>query len=322
MPEFFLTGLENLGNTCYMNSVIQGLFATKEFREYITETKSNKKLHSSLSQLFKDMIKVGQKSDSNCLSPLQFRDVFGKIRPDFNDKDQHDSQEFLRLLIDGLHQEVNEAKGRKPAKYEQPKSAKDAWISYRQYMDDSFLVSLFVGQMRSTIRCTECDHRSHCWDSFWEISLSIPEKETELNVKELYQDYFKDEELVGDSMPTCAKCKTKRKSIKSSQIKRCPLILTLSLKRFGNDGKKVSKSVYVNKSLIINTIPYFLYACVCHKDGVGFNGWYGHYSIYCRYTSSNWYHFDDNNVDVVEDWDPENDAYILFYHMKDTTISY
>jgi len=43
---FNLTALKNLGNTCYMNTTIQALFATKEFREYILENKVISTLHT------------------------------------------------------------------------------------------------------------------------------------------------------------------------------------------------------------------------------------------------------------------------------------
>ena len=323
MPEYFLTALENLGNTCYMNCAIQVLFASDEFLIYLLDTKCDKTLHSSLSKLFKDMMECGEKEDSDCVRPQTFRDAFIQIKPEFNNHNQHDSQEFLRLLIDGIHEEVNEAKGRKrPKDLAQPKTVRESWNQYKQYMDDSFLVKIFVGHMSSTIKCVECGHKHQNWDTFWDISLSFPENSDEYEIKELLDSYLADEVLDKDSMVTCDYCRTKRKSIKSLKIERLPLILTINLKRFGNDGHKLSNSIYIEEKLILNDNPYELYACICHR-GTTAGG--GHYNIFCRYYSEYWYFFDDSSLGRVGDHiydirEGLRDAYILFYHMKDVTI--
>lgn len=266
MPEFCLTALKNLGNTCYMNSVIQALFATDEFLCYMLDTKCDKTLHTSLSKLFREMIECGEKDDSDSISPESFRETFVKIRPQFNNNNQQDSQEFLSLLLDGIHQEVNEAKNSKrPKDLPQPKSAKDSWNQYIQYIDDSFLVKLFVGHMSSTIECTECHHKSKCWDTFWDMSLSFPEKSDNFDVINLFEKYLEDETLDGDSKPNCENCETKTKSIKSLTIERLPLILTLNLKRFGNNGQKLSKNIEVDSKMTVNDTTYYLYACICHR---------------------------------------------------------
>ena len=322
MPEYNLTALKNLGNTCYMNSALQALFASDEFLIYILDDKCKETLHSSLSKLFKEMIECGEKEDYDCVSPQVFRDAFVKIKPQFNNHNQHDSQEFLRLLIDGIHEEANNAKHRKrPKNLEPPKTAKESWNQYKQYMDDSFLVKIFVGHMSSTIKCSQCNHESQSWDTFWDISLSIPEK-SDSNIKSLILNYLDDEILDNDSMVTCDNCKTKRKSTKSMKIERLPLILTINLKRFGNDGQKLSKNIDIEEKLFLNDNPYELYACICHRGTMAGGG---HYNAFCRYYYDYWYFFDDSSLERLGNSihsfkEGLKDAYILFYHMIDVTI--
>ena len=61
------------------------------------------------------------------------------------------------------------------------------------------------------------------------------------------------------------------------------------LKKFANDGYKLSTQVEVNDTLTINSINYKLYACVCHH---GYSSKSGHYTAYCQYDNK-WFHFND-----------------------------
>lgn len=80
----------------------------------------------------------------------------------------------MRYLINGVHEEVNKAKGRVKRTMIEPKSAQEAWNQYRDRCDDSKLIELFVGQYASVIRCSECPNESTCWDPFWDLSLAVP----------------------------------------------------------------------------------------------------------------------------------------------------
>jgi ubiquitin carboxyl-terminal hydrolase 8 len=108
-----VAGLTNLGNTCYMNAVLQALYATRQLREYITNgNETGGTLFSGLSRLFTEM----SNTRSAYVNPSTFRQLFIQYQPKFRGYDQHDAQEFLRYLINGLHDEVNKAKRRPKTK--------------------------------------------------------------------------------------------------------------------------------------------------------------------------------------------------------------
>lgn len=93
-------GLNNLGNTCYMNSVLQALFMTKLFRnDLLLSNKDAVPLLSKLQVLFALL----QYSKRSALSPL---DILTLARPPgFQPGQQHDSSEFLGYLLDVLHEQ-------------------------------------------------------------------------------------------------------------------------------------------------------------------------------------------------------------------------
>ncbi|VEL25379.1 unnamed protein product [Protopolystoma xenopodis] len=51
-----------------------------------------------------------------------------------------------------------------------------AELYWKRYlaMDNSAIADLFVGQLMSTLECTECKFKSTTFDPFWDLSLPIP----------------------------------------------------------------------------------------------------------------------------------------------------
>ena len=74
--------------------------------------------------------------------------------------------------------------------------AMEAWKRYIR-RDDSHLVDLFVGQLKSTLRCAECNHESVTFEPFWDLSLGIPARSGEVSL----DSFTKEETLDGDEMP-------------------------------------------------------------------------------------------------------------------------
>lgn len=95
--------MTNLGNTCYMNSVLQALYCTDMFRKFVLRN-SKSPLLNALSKVFEEM-----SDDKSSVYPSSFRNQLIKLYPKFRGYDQQDAQEFLRYLINGIHDEINQA---------------------------------------------------------------------------------------------------------------------------------------------------------------------------------------------------------------------
>jgi len=100
-----------------------------------------------------------------CFAPRQFKSTLQRFAPQFSGYAQHDTQEFLAFLLDGLHEDLNRVL-KKPyvenpdwnggGSKELVQHAKTAWEGYKK-RNDSVIVDLFQGQYKSTLVCPECN---------------------------------------------------------------------------------------------------------------------------------------------------------------------
>lgn len=106
-------GLRNIGNTCFLNAVVQCLSHTRVLRNYCLLksykhekfSKEEAKLMDTFSQVLSDLWDV--REGDAVVNPRQFYSVFKAAVPYFSGYSQQDAQEFLRFLLDKLHTEIN-----------------------------------------------------------------------------------------------------------------------------------------------------------------------------------------------------------------------
>jgi ubiquitin C-terminal hydrolase len=104
-------------------------------------------------------------SQTTSYSPREFKSVLSRFAPQFSGYQQHDTQEFVAFLLDGLHEDLNRVLKKpyveKPdwnggGDLELVKLASSSWEGYMK-RNDSVIVDLFQGQYRSTLVCPECN---------------------------------------------------------------------------------------------------------------------------------------------------------------------
>lgn len=103
-----------------------------------------------------------QKHDT--ISPITFRESFYHFAPQFKGEEQHDAEEFLGFLLDGLNKDLNLIKkspgpvkmteGREKNLERLPRSQSEWDICKRS--NDSFIVRCFHGQYEDQLRCAGC----------------------------------------------------------------------------------------------------------------------------------------------------------------------
>ncbi len=113
------------------------------------------------------------------VAPREFKGALERFAPAFSGYQQHDAQELLSFLLDGLHEDLNRVK-KKPYR-ERPETqdqgeqnfAQDLWI-YHLERNNSVIVDWFQGQLKSTLVCPKCNKTSVTFDPVMYLSLPLP----------------------------------------------------------------------------------------------------------------------------------------------------
>uniref|UniRef100_A0A8C3L273 ubiquitinyl hydrolase 1 n=1 Tax=Chrysolophus pictus TaxID=9089 RepID=A0A8C3L273_CHRPC len=246
-------GLRNLGNTCFMNAVLQCLSSTKPLRdfclrkEFLQEQPPGPRSPQELTEAFADVIAaLWHPESTEAVNPGRFKAIFQKYVPSFTGYSQQDAQEFLKFFMDRLHAEINR-KGRRtpsilsdtrraphPEDTETMSDDERANLMWKRYLEreDSKIVDLFVGQLKSCLKCQACGYRSTTFEVFCDLSLPIPKKSFaggKVSLHDCFNLFTKEEELDSENAPVCDKCRQRTRSTKKLTIQRFPRILVLRI---------------------------------------------------------------------------------------------
>ncbi|XP_021615796.1 ubiquitin carboxyl-terminal hydrolase 5 isoform X2 [Manihot esculenta] len=180
-----LTGLHNLGNTCFMNSAIQCLVHTPEFAKYFREDYHQEiNLQNPLGMVgelaiaFGELLRKLWAPGRTAVPPRQFKAKLARFAPQFSGYNQHDSQELLAFLLDGLHEDLNRVKHKPYIKSRDADGRPDEEVADEYWANhiarnDSIIVDVCQGQYKSTLVCPVCNKVSVTFDPFMYLSLPL-----------------------------------------------------------------------------------------------------------------------------------------------------
>lgn len=272
-------GLNNIGNTCYLNSGLQLLLTNHDLCKIVL---NNRETSDKLKK-FSEVILKYYSSDTSSITPSEVKSLVENRKSMFTGFKQHDSAEFIVYFLDLLITECKE------------------------------ISKLFEIESQSTVKCKlrVCLNKSITTVKDLYLMLYIKPSFTDLD--DCYRDYKQHEKMDDDNMIFCEKCKDKRIGSKRVEIINWPKHLIVCLNRFDNTSGRLTKNNQAIKIPVKWRHNYILSGAVYHSGSL--HG--GHY-IYITHNvkEDQWIMLNDSNVSNIRSDSVSNYlnyAYILYY---------
>ncbi|XP_078443190.1 ubiquitin carboxyl-terminal hydrolase 23-like [Wolffia australiana] len=301
-------GLENLGNTCFLNSVLQCLTYTEPFSAYLRSGRHKMSCRNAGFCAFcalQSHVVDALQSTGKILRPYHLVKNLRCVSRNFRNARQEDAHEYMINLLEAMH------KSCLPSGV-----ASESTSAYEK----SLIHKIFGGRFRSQVKCTKCSYCSHKFDPFLDLSLEIVKADT--LCKALSHFISEDELDGGERQYYCPQCNLKVQALKKLSIHKAPYVLIIHLKRFGShvSGQKIGKQIDFDPKLnlkpyvsdpVEEDLEYTLYGVLVHA-GHGTHS--GHYYCFIRTSSGLWYSLNDEKVSQVSEKTVlQQKAYMLFY---------
>lgn len=332
-----LTGFDNLGNTCYLNTTLQCLSNTMPLTMFFFENRENKYKQNKSSVLVYCFQKLMEEvwvslPQKKIIRPENFVRVSHALSVHMNKEhksrvfqigEQHDMVEYLQFILDMIHDSLStkvsmNIEGDAQTELDQLMiKSLSTWKKFYEN-DYSIVVDMFTGQFISHIITSDNGplEQSNTFDPFNVLQLPIPRKH-HLTLYDCFNELVKPEKIDGwvGTLTT-----TPRRIEKKLNLWKLPTILIIQLKRFHNVHSKNNSNVNFPLELNLEDYcigydkhqPYYdLYAIGNHTGGL--HG--GHYFAICKNINNNWYVYNDNQVhEIPEEHIITPSAYCLFYY--------
>ena len=329
-----LTGLANLGNTCFMNTTLQCLSHTYAFNDFLDNSENQKKIQKkpeSLILMEWNKLRNMMWSEDCIISPGGFLGAVQKVakikkKMLFTGFAQNDLPEFLNFIIDCFHtsimREVNmNINGNIITNKD--KIAKECFTMMKNMYKKEYseLLDIFYGIHVSNTKGDNNEILGSNPEPFLMLDLPIPKESRQLNIIDCFNVYTKNEEL--EEKNQYINDDGKRVLSKQILFWSLPSILIVTLKRFNNAATKDDtfvdfplEDLDLSKYIIgydKDSFKYDLYGIGNHRGGVCG----GHYYAYVKTPNESWYEFNDSSVKKIDISNKvSSEAYCLFYRKK------
>lgn len=343
-------GMHNLGNSCFLNSIIQCLNHIDPLTQYFLGGEFAKELNiknplgsgGRVATAYATLLKEIWSGDYSALAPRLLKQTVASFAPQFNNSFQHDSQEFCQFLMDGLHEDCNRVVSKPYVEelegygMEDRKAAIETWKNH-VLRHDSIIVDRCQGMHRSHLTCPSCGRESIKFEVYSTISLPLVLEDKGLNntmqVEDCMEKFLEGEQLDDLNAWYCPNCKKHVCALKMIALWSVPDILILHLKRFQFENCSTTNNLL--RSKIDETVkfpvdnldlskhvlgpidedapPVFNLFGVSEHVGRTANS--GHYTATVRNSKDGrWYRYNDAHVgETTGDAAITGGAYLLFY---------
>ncbi|KAB1265986.1 Ubiquitin carboxyl-terminal hydrolase 22 [Camelus dromedarius] len=346
-----LRGLINLGNTCFMNCIVQALTHTPLLRDFFLSDRHRCEMQSPGSCLVCEMSSLFQEFYSGHRAPhipYKLLHLVWTHARHLAGYEQQDAHEFLIAALDVLHRHCKGDDSGKKA--DNPNHC------------SCIIDQIFTGGLQSDVTCQVCHGVSTTIDPFWDISLDLPGSSTPFwplspgsegsvvngeshvtgttTLTDCLRRFTRPEHLGSSAKIKCSGCHSYQESTKQLTMKKLPIVACFHLKRFEHSAKLRRKiTTYVSFPLELDMTPfmasskesrmngqhqpptdgfsndnkYSLFAVVNHQGTLES----GHYTSFIRQHKDQWFKCDDAIITKAGIADVlDSEGYLLFYHKQ------
>eukprot|EP00891_Asterochloris_glomerata_P000112 jgi/Astpho2/112/e_gw1.00004.43.1_t len=316
-PDERYLGLENFGNTCYANSVLQALYHCIPFREHVLQygaqlhSDSEENLLTCLADLFQQA--SGGMKRLGVLAPKRFVQRLKRDNELFRSFMHQDAHDFFLFLVNDIceilerEEKVRQAGGASMSTVGSAASfGKAASVQSMEGCPSAgkvWLNQLFQGKFINETKCLQCETVTSREEDFYEIPLEI---EQNCSLTSCLRRFSSTETLDADDKFSCDTCGCLQEAQKRMKIKELPPVLCLNFKRFKylEDLQRLRKLMYrvvfPFQLKLCNTSDdcpdvdtmYNLFAVIVH---IGSGLHHGHYIANIK-VHGQWLTFDDEEV--------------------------
>jgi ubiquitin C-terminal hydrolase len=317
-------GLVNKGTTCYLNAALQCLCRIAVLSHYMLSDECGTLLNSInggsacglIAKEYRRFLEGACSANAGMRDPSVLRRAIGSRYSQFNTSEQHDAQEVLCAILDGLHEDL--ARPNTPNDGLTPRSR----LSRRRgpTKPPSVIGDFFYGSLLTTLQCPVCRHCEPGYDPFVCLSLSLPSSNASVALIDCLHRFLCTETLSPTEMWLCPACAERVCATKRTVIRQAPKVLILHLKRFTTSNgtqTKITRTVDYPMELDVSAFSatpvdrYKLVGVIMHSGTIAF----GHYTAAALDPATdNWYMFNDSYVTgTSEQFVRSSRAYVLIY---------
>ncbi|CAA2960369.1 ubiquitin carboxyl-terminal hydrolase 25 [Olea europaea subsp. europaea] len=299
-------GLKNLGNSCYLNSVLQCLTYTPPLANFCLRFlhSSNCDVGASKEKKSECPFCILEKRIVRSLSieaaldtPLKINSCLRIFAEHFRVGKQEDAHEFLRYALDACHSTCLRLK---KLQHQRRKDGVDNGGNCGG-SGNTVVKEIFGGAIQSQVKCLSCGSESNKVDDIMDISLDVLHSGS---LKDALQRFFQPEVLDGNNKYQCDNCKKLVAARKQMSILQAPNVLVIQFKRFESMfGGKIDKPIAFEETLVLSNYvckasqdphpEYNLFGTIVHS---GFSPDSGHYYAYIKDALGHWYCCNDSYV--------------------------
>ena len=336
-------GLNNIGATCYMNSVLQSLYHIIDLSNGLLDLYNkdilNDEILKKMPMTHSFLLVVYNLSfrKNKSFSPEDFKIIISK-NESFRKFEANDSKTLTLYVLDTLNKELNDNKIQtkndkviNPLRNYDVNDAKDIVKLFNENYN-TLIGDLFNGLKCTDYICDSCSNIVKNYQIFNIISCSIEKtfldkygenQKLEKGFKVDILDCFKLDEkpnlFIGNNQIYCGKCNTSRDGKSINKICISPKIMIIFLDRGLNNrfmcDVDFPEELDINNYLETKGNKYKLIGVIEH---LGQSGETGHFIANCKHFNGEWYIFSDSTIyPTKNNYNKYGIPYLLFYRRED-----